>query len=78
MQELAVEVRAERGAANSDDEDGGARGKKVLDLLALLVQKYLLYWYKSTIKATSGDEDGGARGKEVLNLLALLVQKYKY
>jgi hypothetical protein len=52
MQELAVEVRAERGAGNSDDEDGGARGKKVLNLLALLVQKYVLYWYKSTAEAT--------------------------
>ena len=44
--------------------------QQVLRLLALLVQKYLIYWYKS--KASEALEE------QVLSLLALLVQKYKY
>jgi hypothetical protein len=51
----------------------------VLGLLALLVQTYLLYWYKST--NTDADKLYSAlacaAGKpQVLSLLALLVQKY--
>ena len=44
--------------------------QQVLSLLALLVQKYLIYWYKR--KASEAWE------QQVLSLLAVLVQQYKY
>jgi uncharacterized membrane protein YsdA (DUF1294 family) len=48
----------------------------LLSLLALLVQKHLLYWYKGTCREAKG---GVLRDPEqVLLVVALLVQKYKY
>jgi hypothetical protein len=57
---------------------GCAHAFEVLTLLALLVQKYWLYWYKST-GFTGTKVRGCAHAFEVLTLLALLallVQKY--
>ncbi len=39
-------------------------GKQVLALLALLVQTYLLYWYRSTKEARKEKEKGNEQGEE--------------
>ena len=50
--------------------EGQAHQLKVLDLLAVLVQKYK-YFLAALV-------EGQAQQLKVLNLLALLVRKYKY
>jgi hypothetical protein len=61
-------------------------GSQVLNLLALLVPKYLLYWYQSTCftgtKVQMLTQEyvliiEGPRALNLLALLALLVQKYR-
>ena len=81
---LLQEYRAALALALPEEEEEVEEGAGAqLSFLALLVQKHLLYWYKSTpyqrwASRSSGLRSSAAASLKVLNLLALLVQKYRY